>query len=295
MKRTFLFATAIVVSFLTPWARSADPLELKLPNTKGSFRFAVIGDTGTGDQRQRDVGAMLERYREATEFETVVMMGDNLYGGESPKDFRDKFEVPYAPLLSKGVKFYATLGNHDNPNQSSYEKFNMKGQRYYTFRPRDGIRFFVLDSTYLDKKELDWLEKELSVSGSEWKIAYFHHPLYSSGETHGSAIEIRKVLEPLFLKYGVSLVLSGHEHFYERIKPQKGIQYFVVGGSAKVRKGDIQKTDLTAKGYDSDNSFMLCEIDKDTLYFQAISRTGITIDSGSFERVDAPKAQSAAQ
>ena len=83
--------------------------------------------------------------------------------------------------------------------------------------------------------------------GATGRSFIFHHPLYSSGGRHGSDLSLRAVLEPLFVKYGVSLVLAGHDHFYERIKPQKGIHYFVVGGSAKLRAGNVLRTELTAK------------------------------------------------
>ena len=129
------------------------------------------------------------------------------------------------------------------------------------------MRFFALDTDYLDKPQLDWLEKELSSSSSDWKIAFFHHPLYSSGKTHGSALESRAVLEPLFVKYGVSAVFSGHDHLYERIKPQKGgIVYWVSGAGGSLRKGDLRATDMTAKGFDSDYHFMIVEIAGDDLY-----------------------------
>ncbi len=283
MMRAALSASLYLFSF-TLANSIAQPQELTLPNGKDSLRFAVIGDTGTGGSAQYQVGALLAKYHDSFPFTFVTMMGDNIYGGETPRDFVKKFETPYAPLLKGGVKFYASLGNHDNPNQRFYEKFNMGGEKYYTFRPKLGVRFFALDSNYMDKAQIDWLEKELSASGSEWKIAFFHHPLYSSGDTHGSNVELRNILEPIFLRHGVSLVLAGHEHFYERIKPQKGITYFTVGGSAKLRKGNILKTGLTAKGFDTDNSFMLCEIDGDKLHFQVISRAGKTIDQGTIDR-----------
>src|SRR6266540_2120021 len=144
---------------------------------------------------------------------------------------------------------YASLGNHDDPNQASYKLFNMAGKRYYTFRPHAGIRFFALDSNYMDRPQIEWLEKELKSSASDWKICFFHHPLYSSGERHGPSMELRAILEPIFVKYGVNLVLSGHEHFYERVKPQRGIYYFIVGSSAKLRENGIAQTSITAKGY----------------------------------------------
>jgi predicted phosphodiesterase len=267
---------------------SAPAATITLPLKPGSVKFAVIGDTGTGDQHERDVAKQLSDSHQQFPFDFVIMMGDNMYGGDKPKDYVNKFEAPYKSLLDGGVKFYAALGNHDNPNQRFYKPFNMGGERYYSFKPslNAGVRFFALDSNYIDKDQLDWFEKQLAASGSDWKIAYFHHPPYSSGETHGSSTIIRDQLEPIFTKYGVSVVFTGHEHFYERIKPQKGITYIIQGSSAKLRTGDITKTDLTAKGYDRGYTFMLVEIDGDQLTFQTISQTGESIDSGTIHRVD---------
>ena len=160
----------------------------------------------------------------------------------------------------------------------------MNGERFYTFRPKPGVRFFALDSNYMDKSQLDWLEKELAASGSDWKIAFFHHPLYSSGGTHGSDTQLREKLEPLFLKYGVDAVFSGHEHFYERIKPQKGITYFVNGSSGELRKGDTKPSAMTAAHFDQDQAFSLVEVAGDDMYFEARSRTGKTVDSGVVHR-----------
>ena len=195
---------------------------ITLPMKQGSTKFAVIGDTGTGDSHQRDVAKALADAQAKFPFEFTLMAGDNMYGGDSAKDYVKKFEGPYKSLLDRGVKFYAALGNHDDPNQRFYKPFNMNGERYYTFKAPNSVRFFAIDSNYMDDKQLQWLEKELQASGSDWKIAFFHHPLYSSGSTHGSADVLRQQIEPLFVKYGVTVVFTGHEHFYERIKPQKG-------------------------------------------------------------------------
>lgn len=258
--------------------------QLHLPGKSDSFHFAVIGDTGTGERHEYEVGARMDACRKVFPFDVVLMMGDNMYGAATPKDFVKKFETPYKPLLDAGVKFYAVLGNHDAPNQRSYKLFNMGGERYFTVKPHSGVRIFGLDSNYLDKTQLAWFEKELAASGSDWKIVFFHHPLYSSAAKHGSDLALRAILEPLFVKYGVSLVLAGHDHIYERIKPQRGIQYFVEGGSAKLREGNARPGEFTAKAFDTDNSFLLMEIDKENLYYEAVSRTGQTVDSGVFQR-----------
>jgi hypothetical protein len=128
-------------------------------------------------------------------------------------------------------------------------------------------------------------EKELTTSSNDWKIVFFHHPLYSSGNRHGSDLRLREVLEPLFLKNNVSLVLNGHDHFYERIKPQKGIAYFVVGSGGQLRAGNIDRgTGITAKGFDTDLAFMVAEIVGDEMYFNVISRLGQIVDSGMLKR-----------
>jgi len=264
-------------------AHSAPP-KLMLPVKAGSVRFAVIGDTGSGTEKQRNVGDMMVKYRALFPFEFVLMMGDNLYGGEAPQDFEKKFSEPYKALLDNKVKFYATLGNHDLPLQVNYENFNMNGKEYYRFK-KGNVAFYSLNSNYMDKKQVKWLEDELAKDTSEWKICFFHHPPYSSAKKHGSDDQLREVVEPIFLKYGVNVVLTGHDHVYERLKPQKGIYYFVSGAGGKLRSGDVSETSpLIEKSYDRDMHFMLFEVAGDQMYFQAISRTGETIDSGLIAR-----------
>jgi predicted phosphodiesterase len=289
-------ASSAAVVFSLAIVPLADAQDLKLPS-KGEVKFAVIGDMGTASREQREVGQQMALFYKKFPFTFVITVGDNILGADSAADFKTKFEGPYAELLTAGVKFYATLGNHDNPEQRNYGLFNMTGQRYYTFRASKsglakiasgGVRFFALDSNYLDAQQLAWLEQELSSSSSDWKIAVFHHPLYSSGKTHGSSLDLRKMLEPLFVRYGVNVVFSGHDHIYERIKPQQGITYFVSGSAGSLRKGDYGRPQaFSATGFDRDFEFMLVEIDGPKMYFQAISRMGQTIDSGVVENAKA--------
>lgn len=262
----------------------AEPV-VPLPNRQGSFKFGVLGDFGTGSRAQYELADQMAKLHSTFKYEIVVLVGDNIYGGERPQDFKRKFEVPYKPLLDAGVKFYASLGNHDAREQRYYKLFNMDGKLYYSISPHADIRFFMLESTYPEPEQIKWLENELKSSTSRWKIAVFHHPLYSSGDRHGSDLRLREVLEPLFLQYNVSVVLTGHDHFYERVKPQKGIVYFVVGSGGQLRAGNIDaSTGLTAKGFDTDLAFMAAEIDGDTMNFSVISRRGLTVDSGVITR-----------
>jgi 3',5'-cyclic AMP phosphodiesterase CpdA len=262
-------------------ARAGSPVKLALPLKEGSLRFAVIGDTGTGTSKQHELADVMVQYHNAFPFEFVLMLGDNLYGGESAKDFEEKFSNVYQDLLAGKVKFYATLGNHDLALQTNYENFNMNGKEYYRLK-KGNVAFYSLNSNYMDQKQVKWLQDELAKDTSEWKVAFMHHPPYSSGGKHGSDKQLREVIEPIFLKYGVNVVLTGHDHFYERVKPQKGIYYFVSGAGGKLRSGDIKdNSSLTDKGYDRDMSFMLFEVvNGKQMHFQVISRTGETVDSG---------------
>ncbi len=261
--------------------------QVTLPLKNGSVRFLVLGDAGTGDREQFEVANQMVRYAQRFPFTFAIMLGDNLYGSERPQDFDKKFMRPYKALLDGGIEFNAALGNHDDPNQRYFKPFHLDGQRYRTFK-KGNVRFFVIDSNYLDPAQLKWLEKELSQSGSDWKIPYFHHPLYTTAR-RGPEVEVRAVLEPLFVKYGVDVVFVGHEHIYERLQPQKGIYYFTVGGAAKLRKGDTHPSPLIAARYDRDRSFLLAEIAGDSLYFQTVSRTGAVVDKGVLGRREVRK------
>jgi len=263
-------------------------VDLKVPNKKGTVKFAVIGDNGTGEREQYEIGEQLAKIQTTFPFDFVIMLGDNLYGSQNPRDFVKKFEDPYKALLARDVKFYAALGNHDNQENRFYKPWNMNGERFYTFK-KDRVRFFVLDTDYLDQPQRQWIERQLRESTDDWKIAYFHHPLYSSAAAHGSQTDLKLILEPLFVKYGVNAVFTGHDHVYERIKPQQGIYYFVEGSSGKLRPGDLRKTALTEVGNDRDQAFMIVEVDDNELHFQAITRTGKTIDSGTLAQQEKPK------
>ena len=255
-----------------------------LPVEDKSVKFAVIGDSGTGGAAQYEVAKRLVEARVRFPFDFVLMLGDNLYGSEGPSAYVTKFERPYKPLLDAGVKFHAALGNHDEPAQRFYKPFNMDGERFYAFRKGD-VEFFALDSNYMSPEQLKWVEEELAGSDAKWKIPFMHHPLYSSGEKHGSLVPLQQTLEPLFLRFGVDVVFAGHEHFYERLKPQKGIYYITQGGAAKLRAGNIAvRSAMTAKGFDTDNSFTLIEVVGDNMYVETVSRRGQIVDAAIVPR-----------
>src|SRR3954463_4308319 len=105
----------VIGARLTPAVADPQPAP-PLPSRADSLKFAVIGDSGSGDYPQYDVASRMKDARAMFPFELVIMLGDNIYGRQGPQDFVDKFERPYAALLQGGVMFFASLGNHDSPN-----------------------------------------------------------------------------------------------------------------------------------------------------------------------------------
>ena len=276
-----------------PGPEAADARLTELPRKPGSLRFAVIGDTGRGDRYQYMTAAKMIEWRQRFDYDFVLMLGDNIYAPGSKEDYAQRFERPYKPLLDAGVPFYAAIGNHDPAGQEHYPLFNMNGRRYYAFEKEEGslkplfsrkVLFVAIDTVNLTRQQLNWINGTLDESDAHWKLAFYHHPLYTSGRYQLGASRLRGALEPLFVRHELDVALSGHEHFYERITPQNGIQYFTSGAGGALRLNDLRRSEWTAAGFDTDTHFMLMEIAGDTLYFLAISRKGEIVDSGSVRR-----------
>lgn len=255
-------------------------------SVKNRLRFAVIGDWGTGDRDGIGVAEQMFATHKRVPMDFIVAAGDNVYPDGGGRHFSKAIEQPFAGIIKDRVPFYAVLGNHDvedgRQDQCQYPLFNMGGKNYYTVKQCDGLaELFMLDSTDFDAEQTNWLQQSLQGSTAKWKIVVLHHPLYSSGKKHGSALALRKRLEPLFTRYGVQAVFSGHDHIYERTKPQQGIQYFVTGAGGKTRRGGIDmQSGFREVSYDEDNHFMLIDVDDKQINFQAINETGNVVDSG---------------
>jgi predicted phosphodiesterase len=265
---------------------------LATANARSKTRFAVMGDFGTGGSDEVAIARRMAELHRQSPIEFVLGAGDNIYPNGAGHLFEKNFEQPFAELLREPVKFYTVLGNHDveagRRDQMHYTNFNMNGANYYSIGRGNGlVEFFMLDSTDFDNEQTTWFENQLSQSKALWKMAVFHHPIYSSGKKHGSDTRLRSRIEPLLKKHGVQVVFSGHDHMYERVKPQDGIQYFVSGGAGKVRRGDIRRdSEISAASYDDDNHFMLIELDEREIAFKAIAKNGAVIDSGLIRQQD---------
>jgi hypothetical protein len=247
-----------------------------LPGLTGSTSFALIGDSGSGDKAQQDVAnAMLRYYTNAHRFTFVLMLGDNLYDD----DYVGEFSAPYKGLLDSGVLFYAAIGNHDRELEQHFKPFHMTDRLYFAFT-EGNARFVALNSNHpADRAQLAWFDTAFGATGTKWRISFFHHPLYSSGEhAQESRDSIRPALEPALVRNKVDVVFTGHDHLYERIAPQQGIRYFVSGGGGRNLYA-FNKSAFDVVGY-SEHHFMVVELAGDQMFFAAITPQGRTIDCG---------------
>jgi 3',5'-cyclic AMP phosphodiesterase CpdA len=270
--------------------RDADysPLAVAIPKSKLLFRFAAIADTGSSTKNQYAVGRAMTRYHEQNPFNTVIMVGDNIYNNGEISKIKEAFEIPYADLLKRGVKFYAALGNHDvrtdnGDRQVEYSQFNMQGQHYYTHTHGD-VKFFVLETSSLvdpaattRAAQLAWLDRELGASKAKWNIVYGHHNIYSAGVYKVDAIMKRDVA-PILKKHKVKLWINGHDHNYQRSKPIDGTTYLVCGGGGATLY-PVQAQSWTAFAQ-SIHSFGIVEVYQDQILLTGIDSKGEIIDRG---------------
>jgi predicted phosphodiesterase len=207
------------------------------------FSFAVIGDFGTGDEVQRSVARRMCKWHGKHAFDTVITTGDNIYPDGDPDLFKSEFFRPYRCLHRKGVRFHATLGNHDiitdnGKHEIKHPRFGMAGRDYVV--RKGGVRFVLLDSNSIEKR---WLRRALRPEEDDrWTIVAFHHPVYSPGTGHGSTPGFRPSLPRIFRKKGVDLVLTGHDHLYAVTRNLKGIRYVVTGGGGAGLYGCSEKS-----------------------------------------------------
>jgi tartrate-resistant acid phosphatase type 5 len=253
------------------------------------IRFAVIGDFGNAGQAEQDVANLVKSWKP----EFIITVGDNNYsdGAASTIDpnigqYYHEFIYPYKGRYGAGAtvnRFFPSLGNHDwgTAGATPYiDYFTLPGnERYYNFVWAP-VEFFAIDS---DGHEPDgntassvqgaWLQSRLAASTARWKLVYFHHPPYSSGE-HGSSTNMRWP----FQQWGASAVLTGHDHLYERVLVD-GFPYFVMGLGGKSIYSFHSVVAGSQVRFNGDYGAMLVTASTEGITFQTYTRTGTLIDT----------------
>jgi hypothetical protein len=216
--------------------RTADPA--------GPFAFLVVGDSGCGCGAQRAVAEQMQ----AVPADFILHTGDMVYREGAAEDFDPKLFTPYRALLRRLV-LWPTLGNHDVRaadgaawRAAFFTPANNRAgsEDYYSF-DHGNLHVAVLNSnagTAPDSPQYAFLQGDLEATRARWKVVVLHHTLYSSGTRHGSNVQIRASLMPLFDRHGVDLVFMGHDHDYERTHPLRADRVVADGaGTVYVTSG----------------------------------------------------------
>ncbi len=259
--------------------------------TEDSVRFAVLGDNGTGGRNAMDIARQMARTYGEAPYGLVVLLGDISYYGSIADRYQEVFLEPLGPLLDAGVRFELAVGNHELEFRPSNEANREIVRRLEVVRAQGSfysfvegpVEFFILDSSTpkitgaARSEQIRWLQGALAASTAPWKVAAMHHPPYSSGG-HGSDIAVREAVEPLFVEYGVDLVLTGHDHHYERTVPLDGVTYVVSGAGSKLRGTGTSEFTAVAE---NQLQFMMVEATSDVMRLRAIGVGGVVIDEFS--------------
>lgn len=242
------------------------------PFTRPSLvHLAVLGDVGEPGSRLSATAGGVAAVAGYDPLDAVLLLGDNVYPDGDPARLDDVVFEPLAPVLAGGTRLLAIVGNHDvagGHGDPQLAALGMPG-RWWAETWGDDLLIVGLDSTTPDDPaQLRFLRRTLSRSTATWKVVALHHPPYSAGY-QGSSTHVRDVFAPLFARHGVQLVLSGHDHDYQRSEPIDGVVYVVSGAAAMTRRtGD---DGFTAKSF-SWHHFVDIHVFDDRLVLRAVNQ-----------------------
>ena len=249
---------------------------------KASFRLAVIGDFGTGEAAERAVADEIRARRE--HLDALLTTGDNVYPSGDPDEFRSAWVQPYGWVARSGLNVVASLGNHDvrtDDGRPVMRLLSIPNEWYHEVIGDADI--FVLDANRPDDaQQLRWLREALARASGAWSIAVFHQPAYTCGEYRGDA-RIQQRWVPLFERFGVDLVLNGHDHNYQRFAAVKGVTYVVSGGGGNSNLYPLEECPESYPerlvGNARAHHFLLVEGSSRRLSLRAITDGGRVIDA----------------
>ena len=253
-----------------------EPLTPFAPGKEPATRVAVAGDVGEPGGRAAKTGEAIARAGRDRQYDALLLLGDNVYPNGDPARLEERVFRPFAPVLSTGAELLAILGNHDVKANHADAQMRALGMPGRWWSRRVGEMLIVgLDSNEPDNPvQRAWLARTLAASDAPWKVVALHHPPYSSGY-QGSDKAARQSFSPLFERYGVQLVLSGHEHDYERTKPIDGVTYVVSGAGSNTRR--TGRSSFTAKAV-SWHHFVDLAVFPDHLLVRAVNQKDRVFD-----------------
>jgi 3',5'-cyclic AMP phosphodiesterase CpdA len=269
---------------LRPDAALLGPLPAAEPDVR--LRLAVAGDVGHPSSHLDATVDAIAASAAARPFDGLLLLGDNVYPDGDPALVPAAVLRPFAPVLEPGVPLLAVLGNHDVQSGRGDEVARRLGLpgRWYA-RELGDVRVVALDSTQPDDAEqLAWLAATLAAPWPGWTVVALHHPPWSAG-WHGPDPDVGRTLWPVLRRFDVDLVLSGHEHDYQRSVPLDGTTYVVTGAATHLRP--TARGEGTATAW-SVRHFVDLRVVGEHLVLRAVDQTGLVFDGVSLPRRLAP-------
>jgi 3',5'-cyclic AMP phosphodiesterase CpdA len=288
-----VLSLVVAVAVLAAVLRYRDPAWRYVTHLKGSpthttayaapslvdpplLRIAAPGDIGDSGSRLNETAAAIDRLTGARGWDVLWLLGDNVYPNGDPARIPDTVFAPFAPVLDRGTRLLAIVGNHDVKEGHGPAQMKALGMPGLWWSTTIGDVLLVgLDSnTPDDPKQRAWLEATLARSDARWKIVSLHQSPYSAGY-QGSSMAARRSFTPIFRRYGVQLVLSGHDHDYQRSKPLGGVTYIVSGAAAGSRR--TSERSFTAVSF-SWHHFVELDVYADRIVGRAVNQAGRVAD-----------------
>lgn len=229
--------------------------------------IAVIGDFGDVSTPLTDVSNLIKSWSP----DAVITVGDNDYENDYTRSVTPYFDEYISSRCTRN-KFFPTYGNHDWKGNNGYDEIFPCTPDYYQFE-LGSAEFFTVNSDELTNSQISWLEDSIKASTALWKVVFIHHSPYSSGR-HGS----NSTTQFDYASWGVDLVLSGHDHSYERIK--KDNVYYLINGLGGRAPYDFDNCCVNGSEfrYNEDNGALRLDINDDEIRIRFINRQYTTVD-----------------
>lgn len=272
---TLALAVALVVLLCASTGCAASP-SAQAGTSRPNVGVVVIGDFGTGRTRERLLGQSIKRFSRTHRVDLLLTVGDNNYAS-TERSFASNWREDFGWTSKAHIRVAGTLGNHDvevGGGRYQFKTLGMPGPYYV--RRLGGTDFIVLDTNNVTKRQTTWLHKTLARSDARWKIPVFHHPVYTCG-SYRNHTERAKPWVPLFESYGVKLVLSGHDHNYQRFR-QSEVTYVVDGGGGAALYPVATCPEAYPVAYAIQYSFLYLSIGRQVLSGTAFALDGARLD-----------------
>jgi hypothetical protein len=273
-----------IYRFATRWKGAPSSTEAYVAyDPSPTVHLAVAGDIGDSGSRLDSTAAAMDGIEQSDEYDALLLLGDNVYPAGDPAELENTVRQPFADVLDGPTELWAILGNHDVKDGNGPPQMAALGMpgRWWSTTIGDDVLVVGLDSNQADDPEQLAFAKEVFSSSQEpWKIVLIHHPPYSAGY-QGSNLEVRETWTPIFEQYGVQLVLSGHDHDYQRNVEMGGVTYVVTGGAAGTRR--TAEEDFTEVSF-SWHHFVDIAIFEDRLVLRAVNQDERVADEAVIER-----------